>query len=86
MKYVFMKTHAAELSIEKIFIVLEVSRSGYYRFIYAVPLKRLQEDERLLLKMKSIHKMSRDTYGTPRIYAARKKKTNCALENGHQKL
>jgi putative transposase len=70
MKYAFMQAHATKFSIERMSNVLGVSRSGYYRFIHAVPSKRAQEDERLLVKMKSIYKDSRDTYGSPRIHAA----------------
>jgi transposase InsO family protein len=49
--------------------VFNVSRSGYYRFIGTEPSKHVREDAELLLKIKTIHKESRQTYGCPRICA-----------------
>lgn len=49
--------------------MLGVSRSGYYQFINREPSQRHQEQERLMAKIKAIHKQSRDTYGSPRIHA-----------------
>jgi len=69
MKYAFMQTHAMEFSIERMSSVFGVSRSGYYQFTHATASPRAQEDERLLLKIKAIHQSSRQTYGSPRIYA-----------------
>jgi transposase InsO family protein len=47
--------------------VFNVSRSGYYRFAAARPSGREKEEESLLLKIKAVHKASRETYGSPRI-------------------
>jgi putative transposase len=69
MKYMFMQTHASEFSIERMSNVFNVSRSGYYRFTHAKLSQRAQEEERLLLKIKIIHKKSRHTYGSPRVHA-----------------
>lgn len=69
MKYQFMQTHAEEFSIERMSNVFAVSRSGYYQFIGAKPSKRKQEEERLLIKIKTIHEVSRQTYGSPRVQA-----------------
>lgn len=68
MKYAFMQAHAAEFSIEKMSEVFGVSRSGYYQFVNAKPSRRALENDRLLTKIKVIHKASRHTYGSPRIY------------------
>lgn len=64
-----MQGHAAEFNIEKMSRVFNVSRSGYYRFISTGSSSRKLEDEKLLLKIKAIHKESRQTYGSPRICA-----------------
>lgn len=56
MKFEFMKNHKDEFSIEKMSKVLSVSRSGYYQFIQAMPSKCSVENERLLEKIKVIHK------------------------------
>lgn len=69
MKYVFMQAHASEFSIERMSNVFNVSRSGYYQFVHGELSLRAQEEEQLLLKIKTIHEKSRHTYGSPRIHA-----------------
>jgi putative transposase len=69
MKYAFMQAHESEFSIERMSSVFGVSRSGYYQFIHAEVSQRIEEDNRLLLKIKAIHQASRHTYGSPRICA-----------------
>jgi transposase InsO family protein len=69
MKYAFMQTHAREFSIERMSSVFGVSRSGYYQFLHATASLREKEDNRLLLKIKTIHQRTRQTYGSPRIHA-----------------
>lgn len=69
MKYRFMQRHQQEFSIERMSRVFKVSRSGYYRFIKATPSTRVEEEARLLVKIKDIHETSRQTYGSPRIHA-----------------
>ena len=49
-------------------IVLEVSRSGYYRWVKSRDSKRRIENLELLKRIRAIHKESRGTYGSPRIY------------------
>lgn len=49
--------------------VLEVSRSGYYQWAKREMSERQREDERLIEEIKAIHRESRGTYGSPRIYA-----------------
>lgn len=69
MKYEFMKNHEKEFSVERMSKVFNVSRSGYYRFIHAMPSKRSVENARLLKKIKVIHEESRQVYGSPRVHA-----------------
>lgn len=59
MKYEFMKQHKNEFSVERMSKVFNVSRSGYYHFINAIPSKLAKENEGLLEKMKSIYYDSR---------------------------
>jgi putative transposase len=70
MKYQFMRSYRAEFSIERMSKVLEVSRSGYYRFISLGMSNREKANADLLEKIKVVHKESRQTYGSPRIHAA----------------
>ena len=69
MKFEFMREHENEFSVERMSKVFKLSRSGYYRFANAKQSKRSKENERLLIKIKSIHKESRQTYGSPRVHA-----------------
>jgi len=64
-----MKMHEHEFSIERMAKVLGVSRSGYYHFLKAEQSVRDQENKRLLEKIRHIHHMSFETYGSPRIHA-----------------
>jgi len=48
--------------------VLDVSASGYYAWLGRPPSRRAQEDECLAARIRTIHTLSRGTYGVPRIY------------------
>jgi len=49
--------------------VLEVSPSGYYRWVSAPTSRREQENNSLIREIEKIHDSSRKTYGSPRIHA-----------------
>lgn len=68
-----MKRHAETFPIEKMAQILKVSRSSYYTFLVQKPSKREEENEVLLSKIRSIYYESRQTYGSPRIFAELKK-------------
>ncbi len=53
--------------------VMEVSRSGFYRWVEAQDSERRREDRELLERIREIHEESRGTYGSPRIYRELKK-------------
>jgi putative transposase len=59
-----------EFSVERMSKVLNVSRSGYYNFLRSEPSDREKANAALLVKIKKIHKESRQTYGSPRVHAA----------------
>lgn len=69
MKYIFMEQHEKEFSVKRMSYVFKVSRSGYYRFLLATLSIRAVENKRLLEEIKTLHKESRETYGSPRIHA-----------------
>ena len=52
---------------------LQVSRSGYYDWRYRAESARDIEDRTLAQKIVSIHRDSRETYGSPRIHKSLKK-------------
>src|SRR5205085_2044970 len=47
--------------------VLDLNPSGYYAWRSRKPSARAQENERLLEKIKAVHKESRSTYGSPKV-------------------
>lgn len=49
--------------------LLKVSKAGYYAWRERPCSERSRSDERLLTKVKMIHRTSRETYGSPRIHA-----------------
>ena len=62
-----MKILAAEYPVEEICDVLEVSKSGYYKWLRRTPSKRACANSALLGFIQTIHMESRCTYGSPRI-------------------
>lgn len=68
MKYGFICQHRKEFSIAAMCRVLEVSVSGYYRWLGRANSNRQQENERLLSMIQTIHKQSRQNYGSPKVY------------------
>jgi transposase InsO family protein len=48
--------------------VLEVTRSGFYAWLKSVPSARARTDVRLRIEVRAIHKMSRGSYGSPRMH------------------
>ena len=69
----FMKNHSQEFPVEKMAKVLEVSRSGYYKYLNKQDSKRAIDDRSLLEKINMIYKQNRYIYGSPRIHRALKK-------------
>ncbi len=63
-----MKAHQAEFPIATMCRVLEVSTSGYYKWLRREPSARAREDARLTEKIRQIHRASRGTYGAPRVH------------------
>lgn len=72
MTYSFIHKHRFLFRVEKMCQVLDVSRSGYYAWVKRPKSKRKKLNEELLARIKHIHKVSRETYGSPRITHALK--------------
>ena len=68
-----MKFHQQFFSVEKMCKILKISSSSYYNWKLNIDGKRSAKDEKLLRKIKDIHKDSHQTYGSPRIYNELKK-------------
>lgn len=64
-----MSANQAIFSIRAMCRVLEVSASGYYAWRRRMMSVRGREDEQLQQRIRTIHLLSRQTYGAPRIHA-----------------
>jgi putative transposase len=64
-----MTANQAEYPVEAMARVMNVSRSGFYAWLNREPSRRDVEDRELVLRIKTIHKASKQTYGAPRIHA-----------------
>lgn len=63
-----MKANQAEHSVATLCKVLKISTSGYYAWLTRAPSRREQRDRELIREIHRIHKMSRTSYGSPRIH------------------
>jgi len=66
-RYGFIKSHRHEFPVEKMCKVLEVSRSGYYKWLMGVPSKRKLYRDFLTKEIHHVYRMSKCRYGSPRI-------------------
>lgn len=73
MIYEFMRNNSMQFEIRMMAKVFKVSRAGYYKSIDRIDSNRKQANKALLVKIRSIHTQSRETYGSPRIHFALKK-------------
>lgn len=62
-----MRECRKEYPIGKMADVLNVSRSGYYKYLMKGESRQYRENKQLSEKIKDIFQMSRKTYGSPRI-------------------
>jgi len=59
--------HRAEHPIRTMCRLLGVSPSGYYAWEERDPSARARANEALLVRIRTVHAKSRDTYGAPRV-------------------
>lgn len=62
--------HTTGVTVKLLCDTVEVSRSGYYAWAKRPASERASENEILLARIKAIHEVSRQTYGSPRMTAA----------------
>jgi transposase InsO family protein len=67
MKYMFMEEHRGVFHLKRMSKVLKVSRSGYYAWRKRRPSRREAANKRLLERIWDVYRVSRKTYGSPRI-------------------
>jgi putative transposase len=69
MKYRFIQKYQEQNSVERMCVLLRVSRSGYYAWKKRKPSRRDQTNQALVEQIHRIHKLSRKTYGSLRVCA-----------------
>lgn len=69
MKYEFIQQERANFPVRRLCEVLQVAPSGYYAWLQRKPSPRDQANAELSQHIRRFHKRSRETYGSPRIYA-----------------
>lgn len=70
MRYKYIREHRDEFSIKHMCQVLDVTRSGYYAWSPEPTGVRAVENQVLVEQIQAEFKMSRKTYGSPRIQAS----------------
>lgn len=70
MRYKYIREHREEFSIKHMCQILEVTRSGYYAWSPEQTGMRAVENQVLVEQIQAEFKMSRKTYGSPRIQAS----------------
>lgn len=68
----FSVIHASKevISVAALCRCFGVSRSGYYRWLSDEPSRRRREDAYWLCQIKRVHRASRGSYGSPRVFHA----------------
>lgn len=74
MKYVFIRAHEGQFSVQRMCRVLQVPRSGYYAWRGRSPSTREQANQALLMLIQAEHAASRQTYGSPRVVISLQRK------------
>ena len=68
MRFAFVHAEKATHAVRCLCRVLHVTPSGYYAWAKRPPSRRHREDVQLKARIRAIHRASRGTYGSPRIY------------------
>jgi len=70
MRYEFIRAHQHEFSVQRMCLVLDVTRSGYYAWQPEKAGPRELENRVLVEQIRQEYETSRQTYGSPRIWVA----------------
>lgn len=68
MKFAFVAEEKAHFPVNVLCSVLGVSRSGFYAWRDRSPSERAKQDACLAVEVTALHKRSRETYGSPRVF------------------
>ncbi|HEV2131273.1 MAG TPA: IS3 family transposase [Longimicrobiaceae bacterium] len=67
-KYAVIQAHRGQFALSLMCCALQVSRSGFYAWMKREPSEHAAEEQRLRLEIRSIHRASRRSYGSPRVH------------------
>lgn len=70
MRYQYIREHREEFSVKRMCQLLGVTRSGYYAWQSETTSLREAENQVLVEQIRGEYKTSRQTYGSPRIWAS----------------
>jgi len=70
MKFTFIKEHRIEFPVKAMCRVLEVSTSGFYRWLGEPVGKRARRRQELFEAVARVHRANRGVYGSPRVHRA----------------
>jgi putative transposase len=68
-RYACIRRHIREFTVSLMCRTLEVSRSGFYAWSRRPPSARAESEQRLRVEITAIHRLSRGSYGSPRVHA-----------------
>jgi putative transposase len=80
-KYAFIKANSSEHKVTRLLMVLETSPSGYYAWRNRPESIRAKSNRALTAKIATLHKTSREIYGSPRIHKDLRDLGECVGEN-----
>ena len=67
-RYEFVDRYREEFPVRRLCAVMRISPSGYYTWRRRPASQRSKENDTLTVKIAEIHKKSRRSYGSPRVY------------------
>jgi putative transposase len=67
-RYAFIRDHRGVFRVVTMCRVMRVHRSGFYAWLHEPAPARRKEDERILWKIRKAHRLSGDSYGSPRVF------------------
>lgn len=77
----FIRKHREEFPVSLMCNVIGASRSGYYSWLKRPESKTAKDNKDLISEIRSVHKESRNRYGSPRIHAELKDRgIKCSLK------
>lgn len=81
MKYRFIEDHKDAYRVRSLCAALGVSRSGYYEWRDRQPSRRAEENQRLLQRIREVHRASRENYGAYKTWKALRAEGESCGEN-----